>query len=441
MRIQLNKLNWALICEGILTLVVLRSAYESALFFFWEGRLPPPYFFDTNDTFMDWFNVAYWAHNPGAYDTFLTVYPPLSYVFLKLTTVASCYKFDGRFARECDWAFPWVLAGFYLLNVYLVWRCYRKKDKSTALMRTATMSLGLPMLFSVERGQLLIPCFTAFVLAHGNILRSARWKWVWAAVTINFKPYLVLTAIPNFLRRRWSALEGYAVATVAVYLLTWGLFGSGSVDEIWENTVHFGEMNTGLQFYVAYYQTTYNGILMALDSVYPFTHFMGSTPVELMANGFPILMIGGALAVGLCILLSMWRPYAIPVSRLTALSVAAVITNSLVGGYTQILLFFLVLLEPWRGPARITALIAVYLLSISWDVYLVNVVHGVELSYLSNRLVGWDIGVSLGEMVRPGLILLIEYALVIQSLIDVWNARKPSAPPALAMPTLAPQPA
>ena len=27
--------------------------------------LPPPFVFDINDTFMDWFNTAYWAHNPG----------------------------------------------------------------------------------------------------------------------------------------------------------------------------------------------------------------------------------------------------------------------------------------------------------------------------------------------------------------------------------------
>jgi hypothetical protein len=38
-------------------------------------------------------------------------------------------------------------------------------------------------------------------------------------------------------------------------------------------------------------------------------------------------------------------------------------------------------------------------------------------------VVGWNVGVNLGELVRPGLVLLIEYALVAASVSDVWRAR------------------
>ena len=40
-----------------------------------EGYLPQPFFYQPFDVWMDWFNTAFWSHNPGAYDSWSTSTP------------------------------------------------------------------------------------------------------------------------------------------------------------------------------------------------------------------------------------------------------------------------------------------------------------------------------------------------------------------------------
>ena len=80
-----------LLCEAMLALAVVASFAATATFFSQNSYLPQPFVFDTNDTFMDWFNTAYWANNPGAYDVWRSIYPPLSFVFLDLTSLPGCH--------------------------------------------------------------------------------------------------------------------------------------------------------------------------------------------------------------------------------------------------------------------------------------------------------------------------------------------------------------
>ena len=432
----IKRIGYSRLIEIGLLAVILYSVTWSYRFFQIYGYLPQPYFFDTNDTFMDWINVAQWSHVPGTYDQFESVYPPLSFAFLRFFSPASCYVYDKFYARECDWMFPWVMGFFYILNAFLAFKCYFKNDRKTAWIRTIALVLGLPMLFGVERGQLIIPTFTAFILAHGNILRSARWKWLCAAFTINFKLYLILAIIPQFMRRRWAALEAIAISSIAIYILTYGIIGDGTLTQIIRNITKFNETPEVIHFQNAYYQPTYQGVTLALDSAFPFMNYIGSNSLEFMLWFFPLLSYIGLAGIAACFALMAWKPLAAPVRRMVALAVAAVITNTIAGGYTEILVIFLVFFEPWRGPARIAALVAAYLLSISADTPLATWVTGTETSYLSQRIITWNVGLNLGELVRPGLLLLIEYALIGQTLWDVWKARKPvsPAPSALLLP-------
>ena len=57
----------------------------------------------------------------------------------------------------------------------LTWATYRISDARSALPRTIAMSLGLPMLYALERGNLLVPCFTCFALGYGDLIRRPRW--------------------------------------------------------------------------------------------------------------------------------------------------------------------------------------------------------------------------------------------------------------------------
>ena len=77
------------------------------------------------------------------------------------------------------------------------------------------------------------------------------------------------------------------------------------------------------------------------------------------------------------------------------------------------------LLRVWDSVGRIAALVATYTLCIPWDFMLVRIIHAVAPSYLSGRTVGLDFGVTLGAMVRPALLLAIEFGLVAASLTEL----------------------
>ena len=204
------------------------------------GYLPSPYFYEAQDTFMDWFNTAYWAHQPGAYDSWATIYPPLSFVVLKVLTNGACYAAaEGYTSRDCDWYGAVTLHIIYLVNVVLTARTFHKIDRRTAWPRTFAMCVGLPMTFGLERGNLILLCYTCVLLAYGPLVRSARLRWLFAGLAVNFKIYLIGPVFAQILKRRWRWFEGAFIATILVYLASYAIVGAGSPVEIYENIVRF----------------------------------------------------------------------------------------------------------------------------------------------------------------------------------------------------------
>ena len=179
----------------------------NVVYFFYEGFIPRPFFHDTNDTFMDWYNAAYWVYHPDAYVNWLSVYPPFSFVFLRFFSEPSCYSATELVARSCDPIGRLVLPGFVLLNLILVFIVYRRDARTTAIPRTIALGIGMPMLFAWERGNLIIPCFTFFILGHGRLLKAAWVRWLCVAASVNFKPYLVLSLAGRLVRRQWRWME------------------------------------------------------------------------------------------------------------------------------------------------------------------------------------------------------------------------------------------
>src|SRR3546814_4673919 len=111
-------------------------------------------------------------------------------------------------------------------------------------MRTIAIALGLPMLFTVERGNLILVAFAFFMIAHGPVTSSKPWRWFAAAVTINFKPYLVLPMLAHAVKRDWRPLEVAGITTVALYLVTLALVGSGTPAGLARSEEHTSELQS-----------------------------------------------------------------------------------------------------------------------------------------------------------------------------------------------------
>lgn len=406
---------WGL--EPILCGLVLASLVYTAWFFRAHGYLPQPYVYDTNDTFMDWFNTAYWAHNPGPYEVWRTVYPPLSFVFLRLVSLKACYLSSPFWARDCDGLGRAAILGLFLLNAWLVWRCFRRNDASSAIPRTLAMALGLPMLFALERGNLIVPCFTAFILGHGPLVSKTWLRWLAIGATINFKPYLLVTALAPLLRRRWRRFEGIGVATLGVYLASLALQGAGDPLTLIRNGRNWVEITGQQTWGQFYYATSYSALLSFLSDGPSILEFVGSRTLHraaiLMTAGVRIGQLGvlGLLALS-------WRgSISVPAHRLGALCLCLALTSGSPGGYAEVFLLFLVFLDRQGDAGTRIALATAYLLCISADWIVVPFAQGPTDSWLGGREVYSTFGVAVGQIVRPGLLLVLEYALVVSTLV------------------------
>ncbi len=409
--------------EVLLALGVVASFVHAAVFFFDAGYLPQPFVFDTNDTFMDWFNTAYWANNPGTYDVWRSIYPPLSFAFLDGFSLGGCYLQSPFHARDCDWMGRAAMIAAYLLDVALLWLAFRRNDRRSALPRTIAFALGLPLLFTLERGNLILVALPCFILAHGPILRSPALRGIANAAAINFKPYLIVPLAALALRREWRALERAGIATLALYLVTLALVGSGTPMELFGNTGNWLRVAlTGQMWNEVNYSTSYAPFLMLREAQVPLLEFLPSRVVERIELLVP-LAIRATQLLALLVAAGAWlQPRALGHARLAVVLMGAYLVTQSPGGYAQVFLLFLVFLEPWKGAGPKLAIVAAYLLCLVGDVPLVTIMQPNLESWLSGRPVTPVFGITLGHFIRPGLVVLIVWALAADSLARIVRA-------------------
>ncbi len=414
--------------EALLALAVVASAGWTLHVFRDAGYLPQPFVFDTNDTYMDWFNTAYWANNRGIYDVWRSIYPPLSFVFLDATSLPGCYLHNSFTARDCDWLARATILAFYLIDVVLAWVCFRRLDRRTAPMRTLAIALGLPMLFTLERGNLILVAFAFFMIAHGPVTASKPWRWFAAAVTINFKPYLVLPMFAHAVKRDWRTLEVAGIATIALYLVTLALVGSGTPMELASNTANWVVFQGGQVWNEVNYSTSYAPLLMFRTLDIPLLQFVPSRLIETIEFLVPIVIRSTQL-LALAALAAAWlQPRALPTHRIAAILLGAYLVTQSPGGYTQLFLLFLVLMEKWKGTGPIAAIACAYLLCLVGDWPLATVLDVTSNSWLGERTVTASFGLTAGHFIRPGLIVLIVWALSLDSIARVARAHRSERP-------------
>jgi hypothetical protein len=392
-----------------------------------DGFLPQPFYYRVADSLLDLHNAAYWAHDGKAYERWGALYPPLSFVFLRLVSITSCYR-DGALAgRACDRLSELVLLGFYALNLVLVFLTYRKADPRTAAPRTVAMAAGLPMLYALERGNLLIPCFTCFVLGYGDLLQRGWRRWLAFALAINFKPYLALVALPFLAARRWLWLAGCAACALGVYLATLWLYGSGWPWQVIASDAHYAVAGSRSRFSDVYFATSFWPLIRLLQDrpAWLAGAAAWAGPAALVLT--LAVRLAQAASLG-CLIAAAFRPARVEVRRLGALTAGLAITAFTTGsaGYAQIFVLFLVLFEPWRGALRGGVLLGAYLLCLPVDLVLVHGPAQSVVSYLSGRSVVIHPGLSVGHLLRPAVLLAMQFGLVALNARDLWG-RAPDA--------------
>lgn len=428
---KLRVLSWlrsGLAIEWSFAFITLASLVYCTIFLFQNHYLPSPFFYEPNDIYADWFNTAYWARDSGTYDVWQTLYPPLSFVFIRLVGVESCYLrnrgFDpsvGYPARECDWlglSSIWLLL---LLNIVLTYLVLRKVDKSTAIPRTICLGLGWPMLDGVERGNLVLVAFPCLVLAAAPLLRSARLKWLFAGLAINFKVYLVAAFVPLLLKRRWLFVECCLIATLIVYVISYAALGRGTPIEIFQNLRSWGAQSTvsPLDMWPA---TTYNALYSLLDGdVFPVMLLLGSKNIENIQLFIQVVLRTTQGMILLAAVATWMRPEAVSTSRAVLLGLMLALITSEAGGYTPTYFTLFIFMERWRGFGLKLAIFGCYLMAPSLDIPIDQVAPVVRDTYFGRSTTVVSFYVTAWPFVRPLVIQIIAIAIAATTIHDVWK--------------------
>jgi predicted outer membrane lipoprotein len=412
--------------EFVFAAIILFAIYKFIVFFHYEGYLPVPFFDNAGDTFMDWYNTVYWGYRGGTYDEWFAIYPPFAFLFMMSFSLPSCYSASALIGRECDPLGAWVVTAFGILNAVLVYLEYRKADSRTALPRAVAVGLGTSALFGWERGNVIVCCFTFYILAHGTMVRSVWLRWLFFGMTVNLKPYLILMVLGRLLRRKWRWAEGCGVSCVLIYVVSYMIFGKGNPFELISNMFMFSGTPENVTIYFLDYATTYNAMLEILKTQLPLMFYLGSKPMEMVEHIAPLVIKLADLGVLICCAGALLRPTKLSSFRISAMAMVLLLTTTkTVGGYAEVFLFFFVFFEKWDRVGQVVALVAAYALCVPWDMILVNIIHVDSDAWLSGRSVNFNFGLTLGGLVRPGLLLAIQYGLVVASLMDLTDFRWP----------------
>jgi len=412
---------------GFAALILAGLAY-CAWFLIINGYLPQPFFYEPFDTYADWFNTAFWARDKGTYDVWKTIYPPLSFVFIRIFGIDHCYPerrpFDpsaGLAARDCDWLGLGTLYAIFFINLVLIWITFRRIDRRTAIPRTIAVGLGLPMADGLERGNLVLVSFACLLLAFAPILKRARSRWVAIGLAINFKVYLVAALVPLLAKRRWLWVECGLISAVIVYLVTFAILGRGTPAEIYENIRYFATLPAA-QIMDLWYTTTYQPLMSLLEGdTFPFVLLIGSRNVELLQFIIPALQHATQAMIVMAILAVFLRPEVVPSYRVANLGLLLALITSEAGGYTQVYFMLLVMMEPWRGFARKWAISACYILAVPLDIAIDRTPPMARDLYFGDGATIINYHVTLGPFVRPLIIMTIAVALSLVTLREVWK--------------------
>lgn len=411
--------------EWFLVAAIIGFLLYTYVYFREAQYLPLPFFPDPNDVYADGFSSAWWAWNGRIYDEWRSVYPPLSFLILKLISNKSCYYGSVMAARDCDWTlWSWML-GFYVLNGILAYVAYKKWNPRTAAPRAIAFFLGLPTLYGFEHLNLLVIAWTAFILAYGPILRSARARWVAMAVAINLKPYMIGLLLAELVRKRWRWVEGALILTIAVYAISYLFFG-GTPKEIWENIQVFAtdpERSSSFQFVI--YATSYTSMIQFMHTMaLPMMTLVGSPLIEFWTSFFSTVIVTVQILTIFTFVLLWYRPESVPKYRIPLLAMLFLQISTETGGYTMAGTVFLIFFERFRGWRLGTAIILAYVQCLAADIYLFPIGKRTVFGYLAGHDVLYDGWVTLGPFVRPGLLIITQLLLISVTISEIIQRQK-----------------
>lgn len=393
----------------LISIIQVLSIFYYAYYFVDNGYLPSPFVFDKSDSFMDFFHTMWWADNDGRYTEWISVYPPLNFIFLNIIKWAFLdgISFSDAFMlRDAGYSITVFFIFLYLITPIIVLSTSLWKNFS--LIEKVLIYLGIvlsaPMLFALERGNLVIftLIFLSLALSNSGMSRSAS-----IAILINIKPYFALLLIHYAIKRRWNDLLICILMSGGLYLIT-GLILDANFLLFLQNTLSFSQNETIFSL---------RAVAAMPSSVSAFSYILASDDFR---NSVESRIFSYPIAVAVSIEMIKWFVLSLVLSALVyahkklsdrqIITVLVIVTTNLgvwVGGYS---LISYVALIPVLLNMRYRLIYFGILLLIFTPIDMITLLHqpiGQQYSYLSGSYVEIDWTLGIGSIVRPALNLVL----------------------------------
>jgi hypothetical protein len=206
---------------GIILLLNIAALFYYIYYLMENGYLPSPFIYDKSDTFMDLFNVLYWAYDDGRYTDWGSVYPPLNFFVLRLLNFVFAGGGYGDPALMRDNS-QFVIVGVCLAYlaipaILLKTRYWRDFPRIEKVLVYFAIVLSAPLLFTLERGNLIVlaPILLALALSKIGMARG-----VCIALLINIKPYFALLMIYYIARQNWKGFAACAALSGLIFAIS-----------------------------------------------------------------------------------------------------------------------------------------------------------------------------------------------------------------------------
>ncbi len=186
-------------------------------------HLPPPFYYDPNNTFFDFFEVNRMSFIENLYSAYQHNYLPFVFGLGQLLSPPHCDLANPYNFRAC--ALPSILwvVGFYVAAAFLLGRFLRAthhiQNNISQLLKVDFIVLTSPMLlFALERGNYIILVLLLLVLYEFTKPMWAR--SILAILLINLKIYMMILLLPMFLKGHYKKVAFILLAVVVSNIAT-----------------------------------------------------------------------------------------------------------------------------------------------------------------------------------------------------------------------------
>lgn len=187
-----TKLRWIF---GVFLILDIINLIYFINFFKINHYLPNPFFVNSNDTFMDFYNPLFHSLKGDFYSAYKSLFPPINVFILKFLGMGiDIENYNTPTELRHDNPYLSILVCiFYISIIALIinigeWKKFKKSDRFLVFL---AIVLSAPVIFSLERGNLI---FLALAFLALSLHSTNKWKSaLYIGLSVNIKPYILVT--------------------------------------------------------------------------------------------------------------------------------------------------------------------------------------------------------------------------------------------------------